>query len=164
MTEDTVTLLEALQRAGEDNFLHSLTETVRQILMEANVEELIGAGRYKRSGERSYWRSGYHDRSLDSRLGHLNLRDPRGRRKRRRRHRARFRDGILMCSALQHVADCRPQPHQPGRCLPSFASRRHLLHTPAEGRSLSFSSNSTGNEASLRNHRFQHRTGHVRER
>jgi transposase-like protein len=44
--------------------------------MEADVEGMIGAGRYERSGERSTWRNGYRDRTLDTRLGQLNLRIP----------------------------------------------------------------------------------------
>ena len=44
--------------------------------MEADVEGLIGAGRYERSGERSTWRNGYRDRVLDTRLGSLQLRIP----------------------------------------------------------------------------------------
>src|SRR4028118_1351716 len=76
MTDDRMALLEALQKADDCNFLRSLAETVLQILMEADVEGLIGAGRYERSGERSTWRNGYRDRSLDTRLGQLNLRIP----------------------------------------------------------------------------------------
>ena len=53
MTDDRMALLEALQKADDGNFLRSLAETVLQILMEADVEGLIGAGRYERSGERS---------------------------------------------------------------------------------------------------------------
>ena len=37
---------------------------------------MIGAGRYERSGDRSTWRNGYRDRTLDTRLGQLNLRIP----------------------------------------------------------------------------------------
>ena len=44
--------------------------------MEADVEGLIGAGRYERSGERSTWRNGYRERVLDTRLGSLQLRIP----------------------------------------------------------------------------------------
>lgn len=76
MTDDRMALIEALQKADDGNFLRSLAETVLQILMEADVEGMIGAGRYERSGERSTWRNGYRDRTLDTRLGHLNLRIP----------------------------------------------------------------------------------------
>ena len=47
-----------------------------QLLMESDVEGLIGAGRYERSGERTTWRNGYRDRILDTRLGALQLRIP----------------------------------------------------------------------------------------
>jgi transposase-like protein len=56
--------------------LGGLAETVLQILMEADVEGLIGAGRYERTGERSTYRNGYRERSLDTRLGSLNLKIP----------------------------------------------------------------------------------------
>jgi len=71
-----VALIEAFQKADDGNFLRSLAETVLQILMEADVDGLIGAGRYERSGERSTYRNGYRERSLDTRLGSLNLRIP----------------------------------------------------------------------------------------
>jgi putative transposase len=76
MTDDRMALIEALQKADDGNFLRSLAETVLQILMEADVEGMIGAGRYERTGERSTWRNGYRDRTLDTRLGQLNLRIP----------------------------------------------------------------------------------------
>ena len=47
-----------------------------QLLMESDVEGLIGAGRYERSGGRITWRNGYRDRTLDTRLGALQLRIP----------------------------------------------------------------------------------------
>ena len=59
MTDDRVALIEAFQKADDGNFLRSLAETVLQILMEADVDGLIGAGRYERSGERSTYRNGY---------------------------------------------------------------------------------------------------------
>ena len=76
MTDDRIALIEALQKADDGNFLRGLAETVLQILMKADVEGMIGAGRYERTGERSTWRNGYRDRSLDTRLGQLNLRIP----------------------------------------------------------------------------------------
>ena len=56
--------------------LRAVAEAVPQLLMEADVEGLIGAGRYERSGERMAWRNGYRDRALDTRLGSLQLRTP----------------------------------------------------------------------------------------
>src|SRR5215210_1332313 len=76
MTDDRMALIEALQKADDGNFLRALAETVLQILMEADVEGVIGAGRYERSGERTTWRNGYRERTLDTRLGPLNLKIP----------------------------------------------------------------------------------------
>jgi hypothetical protein len=56
MTDDRIALMEALQKADDGNFFRSLAGTVLQILMEADVEGVIGAERYERSGERSTWR------------------------------------------------------------------------------------------------------------
>jgi hypothetical protein len=53
MTEDRLALTELLEKAGEGDFLRAVAEAVLQLLMEADVEGLIGAGRYERSGERS---------------------------------------------------------------------------------------------------------------
>ena len=47
-----------------------------KLLMESDVEGLIGAGRYERNGERITWRNGYRERTLDTRLGALQLRIP----------------------------------------------------------------------------------------
>jgi transposase-like protein len=76
MTEDTMTLVELLQKSGESDFLKSVAEAVLQILMEADVEGLIGAGRHERSAERLNYRNGYRERALDTRLGSLQLRIP----------------------------------------------------------------------------------------
>src|SRR5215469_1618297 len=76
MTEERLALSELLEKAGDSDFLRSVAEAVLQLLMEADVEGLIGAGRYERSGERSTWRNGHRDRVLDTRLGSLQLRIP----------------------------------------------------------------------------------------
>src|SRR5438477_6372241 len=76
MTEDRMALVELLQKSGESDFLRAVAEAVLQILMESDVEGLIGAGRHERSGDRLNYRNGYRDRSLDTRLGPLNLRIP----------------------------------------------------------------------------------------
>ena len=47
-----------------------------QLLMETDVDGLIGAGRHERSGERTTYRNGYRERTLDTRLGSLQLRIP----------------------------------------------------------------------------------------
>jgi len=76
MTEESLPLAELLAKAGDGDFLRSVAEAVVQILMEADVEGLIGAGRYERSGDRATYRNGYRERSLDTRLGTLQLRIP----------------------------------------------------------------------------------------
>jgi putative transposase len=76
MTEERLVLAELLEKVGDRDFLRAVAEAVRQLLMETDVEGLIGAGRYERSGERSTWRSRYRDRMIDSRLGSLQLRIP----------------------------------------------------------------------------------------
>src|SRR5215213_11728957 len=76
MTEERLPLPDLLAKAGDGDFLRSVAEAVLQMLMEADVEGLIGAGRYERSGERLNWRNGFRDRTLDTRLGSLQLRIP----------------------------------------------------------------------------------------
>jgi len=76
MTEDRMALVELLQKSGDGDFLRAVAEAVLQILMEADVEGLIGAGRHERSADRLNYRNGYRDRSLDTRLGSLQLRIP----------------------------------------------------------------------------------------
>ena len=76
MTEDRMALVELLQKSGEADFLRAVAEAVLQILMEADVEGLIGAGRHERTGDRLNYRNGYRDRTLDTRLGPLSLRIP----------------------------------------------------------------------------------------
>ena len=50
--------------------------TVLQMLMEADVGGLIEAGRHERAGERLNYRNGFCDRTLNTRLGSLQLRIP----------------------------------------------------------------------------------------
>ena len=76
MTEERLALSELLEKSGEGDFLRAVAEAVLQLLMEADVEGLICAGRYERSGERMTWRNGYRARARDARLGSLQLRKP----------------------------------------------------------------------------------------
>ena len=76
MTEDRLPLAELLAKAGDGDFLRSVAEAVVQLLMEMDVEGLIGAGRHERTAERATYRNGYRDRTLDTRLGSLQLRIP----------------------------------------------------------------------------------------
>src|SRR5215831_9936037 len=71
MTDDRMALVELLQKSGDGDFLRAVAEAVLQILMEADVEGLIGASRHERSADRLNYRNGYRDRCLDTRLGPL---------------------------------------------------------------------------------------------
>jgi putative transposase len=76
MTETRLPLAELLEKAGDGDFLRSVAEAVLQLLMEADVEGLIGAARHERTAERQTYRNGYRERALDTRLGTLQLRVP----------------------------------------------------------------------------------------
>ena len=76
MTDDRLALADLLEKAGDQDFLRSVAESVLQLIMEADVDGVIGASRYERSGDRATYRNGYRERSLDTRLGTLNLKIP----------------------------------------------------------------------------------------
>jgi putative transposase len=76
MSEERLALVEIIEMAGECDSLPAVIEAVLQLLMETDVEGLIGAGRYEHSGKRTTWCNGYRDRSLDTPLGVLQLRIP----------------------------------------------------------------------------------------
>ena len=77
MTEDGLPLNELLQKAGEGDFLRAVAESDLQLLMEADVEGLIGAGRHERGADRLNWRNGYRDRQRSTRgLAHSKSQDP----------------------------------------------------------------------------------------
>src|SRR6202140_935626 len=79
MTEERMALAELLQKSGDGDFLRSVAEAVLQILMEADVEGLIGAGRPERTGDRLNYRNGYRERSLAPGLRSLQVRLPKPR-------------------------------------------------------------------------------------
>ena len=76
MTEERLALAELMEKAGDGDFLRAVAEAVLQLLMETDVEGLIGVGRHERSADRLNYRNGYRDRTLDTRLGTLALRVP----------------------------------------------------------------------------------------
>ena len=49
MTDDRLPLAELLAKSGGVDFLRTVAESVLQIIMEADVDGLIGAGRHERS-------------------------------------------------------------------------------------------------------------------
>jgi putative transposase len=76
MTEDRMALVELLEKADDGDFLRAVAEAVLQLLMEADVESGIGAGRHERVETRLNYRNGHRPRTLDTRLGALQLRIP----------------------------------------------------------------------------------------
>ena len=76
MTKTNMDLSELLAKHDQGDLLRSIAEAVLQLIMEADVDGVIGAGRHERSGDRTTWRNGYRERSLDTRLGTLNLKIP----------------------------------------------------------------------------------------
>ena len=76
MTKTNMDLSELLAKQDGGDFLRSVAEAVLQLIIEADIEGLIGAGKYERNAERATWRNGYLERALDTRLGTLNLKVP----------------------------------------------------------------------------------------
>ena len=76
MTAERLALAELIEKAGDGDFLRAVAEAVLQLLMETDVEGLIGVARHERSPDRLNYRNGYRDRTLDTRLGTLALRVP----------------------------------------------------------------------------------------
>ena len=76
MTKTTMNLAELLEKQDDGDFLRAVAEAVLQLIMEADVDGVVGAGRHERAEGRTTWRNGYRDRPLDTRLGTLNLRVP----------------------------------------------------------------------------------------
>src|ERR1700757_421952 len=73
MTEERLVLADLLEKAGDGDFLRAVAEAVLQLLMESDVEGMIGAARYERSGEGTTCATASRDRTLNTRLGTLQL-------------------------------------------------------------------------------------------
>ena len=58
MTDDRLPLAELAAKSGDPDFLRAIAESVLQLIMEADVDGLIGAGRYERGEARQTWRNG----------------------------------------------------------------------------------------------------------
>jgi len=69
-------LLAAVQ---EENFLRPLVEQIVQQLLEAEMDEVLGAEKGERTPSRHGYRSGYYSRTLITRVGKLQLRVPQDR-------------------------------------------------------------------------------------
>jgi hypothetical protein len=55
MTKTNMDLSELLAKHDQGDFLCGIAEAVLQLIMETDVEGIIGAGRHERSGERTTW-------------------------------------------------------------------------------------------------------------
>ena len=58
MTKTNMDLSGLLAKRDQGDFLRGVAEAVLQLIMWADVEGLIGAGRHERSGDRTTWRNG----------------------------------------------------------------------------------------------------------
>ena len=61
------------------DFLRPLMQLVLQEVLEAEMDETVGAGKGERTAERKGYRSGYYNRTLITRVGKLELRIPQDR-------------------------------------------------------------------------------------
>ncbi|HSN84064.1 MAG TPA: IS256 family transposase [Polyangiales bacterium] len=78
MTRKTQKKLVQLMKEDKD-ILKEVVQTALQEILEAEMNEHIGAGPYERSGERRGYRAGYYSRSLITRVGKIELRVPQDR-------------------------------------------------------------------------------------
>jgi len=79
MTAPTIALKEYLINIGLDSdadFLRQGLELLSQLLMEAEVEQQIGAGKHERSPARRTYRNGYRERTWETRVGEIDLAIP----------------------------------------------------------------------------------------
>ena len=74
MTEESMALVELVEKHGDGDFLRELGQWTLQRLMELEAQACCGAGRHERSADRVNRRNGHRDRGLETRLGRLELR------------------------------------------------------------------------------------------
>ncbi len=72
MTERSMNLIDVARQCGDQDLLRHLAEAALAKLMELEVAERIGAERH----ERTTYRNGYRERTLETRLGTLELEIP----------------------------------------------------------------------------------------
>lgn len=65
--------------ARDDAFLRTVVKTALQEFLEAEMTEVVGAGKSERTANRLGYRSGYYGRTLITRVGKLELRVPQDR-------------------------------------------------------------------------------------
>ena len=86
MPEPIVTLNEESLRSDLRELVRKTVEDTLNGLLEAEADDLVGAGRYERTAEREAYRAGHYDRGLTTSSGEVTIRMPssRGRASRRR--------------------------------------------------------------------------------
>jgi transposase-like protein len=76
MTNDSMTVIQAVPQVGDEDLLRQLAEVALAKLMAFEVDGIVGAPQGKHTPERTTCRNGYRDRPLHTRLGTLELRIP----------------------------------------------------------------------------------------
>lgn len=76
MAEDSMALLELVEKHGDADLFKELGQYALQRLMDMEAEQKVGAGRHERNDDRKTHRNGFRDRRLETRLGTMNLRIP----------------------------------------------------------------------------------------
>jgi transposase-like protein len=79
MTKTTITREQMLALLQEDEALRALLQATVQEVLEAEMDEALGAAKGERTCERRGYRSGYYGRKLTTRIGTLELRVPQDR-------------------------------------------------------------------------------------
>src|SRR5690554_1516144 len=78
MTDLKIALMELLRKYQPDqDMLREGLQLLAEALMELEVTQKVGAGRYERTSERTNYRNGYRLRIWDTRVGTIALRIPR---------------------------------------------------------------------------------------
>jgi hypothetical protein len=76
MTDENMALLALIQKSDDGDFLKTVAEAALQRIMDYDVENLIGAAPHERNPDRQTYRNGYRERTLETRLGSLELKVP----------------------------------------------------------------------------------------
>ena len=105
MADERLPLAELMAKPRDGDFLRTSTESVLQIIWKPTSM----AGRHERSSDRSTWRNGYRDHSLDTWLGTLNLKI------------SKLRTGAYTCLARRKLS---------GRAVRCPAEHRRPKHEP----------------------------------
>jgi len=126
MTKPGMNLAELPEKRDDGDVLRSIAEAVLRLIMETDVEGVVGAGRHERAEARTTWRNGCRDRALDTRLGTLNPRVP------------KLRQGSCFPAFLEPrrisekalVAAIQGEPARRHRFEAACERDRRRLHTP----------------------------------